>query len=304
VFRQYKLLTIDGSRLTIKSVFMKHAYWKWGVAAAAAAIGAVLLDAFVLERYFFQLKKIHIGKKESNKKLRLLLLTDLHLKEAVRPFHSRLARKINRLKPDLILISGDTVDTTGKAGTADRFFGLLHPHLQKAAILGNHDHLEPDSIEKLKRVFQKHNCHLLINDSKSFVIDGVKVMVTGLDDFIEGCPSFTEAIKDVACEQHHILLVHSPLQQEGVLKELKKINAQRSEENRLNIGYIFAGHNHGGQVRLPGYVPVLPEMSGKYVNGWYNSQSPFLYVSRGFGTTHLPLRFGARAEVTLFQYGV
>ncbi|MEI6947374.1 metallophosphoesterase [Paraflavisolibacter sp. H34] len=283
---------------------MKPVYWKWGAAAGAAVVGAALLDALVLERYFFQLKKIHIGNKESRRKLRLLLLTDLHLKDSVWPFHSRLARKINQLAPDLILISGDTVDTTGKAATADRFFGLLHPHLPKAAILGNHDHLEPDSLERLKSVFHKHNCHLLVNDSKCFEIDGVRLTVTGVDDFIEGCPSFTEAVKEVVCEDHHILLVHSPLQQEGVLKELRRINETRSADRRLNIGYIFAGHNHGGQVRLPGYVPVLPKYSGNYVNGWYNRQAPYLYVSRGFGTTALPFRFGARAEVTLFHYGV
>lgn len=129
-------------------------------------------------------------------------------------------------------------------------------------------------------------------------------MITGLDDFIEGDASFKDAVKNVGREENHILLIHSPKQQDKVLEKIKKMNAKRSEEKQLNIQYIFAGHNHGGQVRIFGYAPALPEKSGKYMNGWYNHKPPYLYVSRGFGTSTLPVRFCARSEVTVFNLGV
>lgn len=82
------------------------------------------------------------------------------------------------------------------------------------------------------------------------------------------------------------------------------MNQLRNDEEKLNLQYIFAGHNHGGQVRIFGFAPVMPEKSGHYVNGWYNAKSPYLYVSKGFGTSTLPFRFGARAELTVFDLGV
>jgi hypothetical protein len=74
--------------------------------------------------------------------------------------------------------------------------------------------------------------------------------------------------------------------------------------DQLNMQYIFAGHNHVGQVRFSSFVSVLPEHSGNYVNGWFNRDKPKLYESKGFGTSGLPFRFDARSEVILFYYGV
>ncbi|GAB3179827.1 hypothetical protein [Telluribacter humicola] len=43
-------------------------------------------------------------------------------------------------------------------------------------------------------------------------------------------------------------------------------------------------------------------MAGNYVKGWYNQQKPYLYVSKGFGTSTVLLRLGARAEIAMFEY--
>ncbi len=70
---------------------------------------------------------------------------------------------------------------------------------------------------------------------------------------------------------------------------------------RLDLA--FAGHTHGGQVRLP-LIGALwtPPGSGRYVAGWYSmSEAPRarMYVSRGVGTSVLPVRFLCRPEVAL-----
>lgn len=275
---------------------------KWSALGLAAGAGLVLLDALFLEQYFFRVKKFDIGIRGGQKQLKILLLTDLHLKQRLSLFHARLARHINRMQPHLILISGDLLDDDGSASTMEQFLSAIHRHIPKAAIMGNHDHRAEVSNSNIERIYQKHNCQLLVNRSHAFELDGVRMMVTGLDDFIEGTHRFTEAVQDVGYEEHHLLLVHSPLQQEQALADMQRINLARPKGERLNISYLFAGHNHGGQVRILGYAPVLPEMSGNYVNGWYNSSFPLLYVSKGFGTTSRPIRFGARSEITLFNY--
>jgi predicted MPP superfamily phosphohydrolase len=277
---------------------------QWIVAGLATAALGLLADAMFFEKYFFQIKHFDIGNKGSGKSIKLVLLTDLHFRSILWPYYRRLARKVNQLQPDLVLITGDSLDSSGRTPPMNHFFDLLDQGVQKVAIPGNHDHKADNDLSSIKKVYKNHNCDFLVNESKAYLLDGERVMITGLDDFIEGESRFAEAVKEVGEEKFHILLVHSPLQQEMVRDKIRKINEERDPSNQLNISYIFAGHNHGGQIRLPGWVPVLPVKSGDYVDGWYNKSSPYLYVSKGFGTSTVPFRFGARAEVTVFNYYV
>jgi uncharacterized protein len=283
---------------------MKSSFIKLGIGACLAGLGLVLLDALWLEKYYFQIRQFHIGDRKSRKKIRILLLTDLHFKKQLQGYDKRLANKINSINPDLILLAGDIIDQNGTPGPARSFFGLLNPFIPKIAIPGNHDIKNDVSRGTLKRIIEQYNGRLLVNETTQLNISEVPVTVTGLDDFIEGEACFKDAVKNTGEEKHHFLLVHSPLQHKTALRQMHLINQERSAGNQLNIQYVFAGHNHGGQVRIGSFVPVLPMKSGNYVNGWYNKEKPWLYVSRGFGTARLPFRFGARSEITLFHYGV
>ncbi|RYD57717.1 MAG: phosphohydrolase [Sphingobacteriales bacterium] len=276
---------------------------KWGFIGAGVAAGIVLLDAWVLEKYFFEVKHYTIGDRRSRNKLKVVLLSDLHFGEALWPFQQKLIRKINRMNPDLLLIAGDIIDQNGTWQPAKKFFCALRKSIPKVAIPGNHDHKNGVSLSTLSQILETNNCRFLMNETVVLNIRGRRVAVTGLDDFIEGNGSLEKAVEDIGYEKHHLLLVHSPLQQEEVLKDLRRINAKRPKQDELNIQYIFAGHNHGGQVRLPGYIPVLPEKSGDYIEGWYNDRPPYLYVSRGFGTSAVPFRFMARSEMVVLNYG-
>ncbi|GEO08130.1 metallophosphoesterase [Segetibacter aerophilus] len=274
------------------------------IITALTGIAISLLDSLILEKYFFEIKTYDIGKKTAQQTIKLLFLTDLHIKKFLDPSYKRLARKINEMDPDLILISGDVIDEDGIYAPAHQFFSMIRYSIPKVAIMGNHDHKNRVRIGTYQKLFDQNNCQLLLNESKAFSISGKRLMITGVDDFINGTPSFSKAIKHVEREENHLLLVHSPLQQETILKEMQQINSTRCEEKKLNIQYIFAGHNHGGQVCIFGFAPILPKMSGDYLKGWYNKHAPYLYLSRGFGTSTLPFRFGARSEVTVFYLGV
>ncbi|MBC5991882.1 metallophosphoesterase [Pontibacter cellulosilyticus] len=273
------------------------------VGSALAFVGAALfVDALILEKYFFDVRTFRIGKNNSERSIKIVLITDLHFKDRLLPHYKRLARKLNQLQLDLLLITGDTIDSTGKLEPVIGFFKLLNQQMRKVAIPGNNDYKASTSIDDLEKALEKCGCDFLRNESKAYIIEGERIMVTGLDDMIEGESSFRDAVKEIGSEENHILLLHSPLQQEKIKAEISSINKERDNSNKLNIRYIFAGHTHGGQVRLPGYVPVLPGQSGNYVNGWYNSSAPYLYVSKGFGTSTIPFRFFARSEVTVFHY--
>ena len=60
----------------------------------------------------------------------------------------------------------------------------------------------------------------------------------------------------------------------------------------------LAGHTHGGQVRIP-FLPAiyLPPESKRYTEGWFQRGQSKLFVSRGVGTSGLPIRFFCRPEI-------
>jgi uncharacterized protein len=64
---------------------------------------------------------------------------------------------------------------------------------------------------------------------------------------------------------------------------------------------ILSGHTHGGQINFFGLAPFVPAGSGRYLRGLYCDFKPFMYVCKGVGTSILPFRFGARAEIAILR---
>ncbi|MDQ3276849.1 MAG: metallophosphoesterase [Bacteroidota bacterium] len=282
----------------------KTNYGKLGAGLALAAAVVLLVDAWWGEKFFFRTKRFRIGKEVSKNKVRIVLLSDLHFKKMFWPFHRKLVQKVKALHPDLILITGDLIDEHGTPAPASRFLHHLQNLCPLFVIPGNHDNKNRVSQHTLRKVVERAGGRLLADKTVRVRIDGVSFTISGLEDFIEEESRFAVAVRGIGREENHLLLVHSPLQQEEALQELETINAERPESRQINLQYIFAGHTHGGQVRLKPFIPFLPLKSGGYVKGWYNGEKPFLYVSKGFGTSTLPFRFGARAEITVLEYGV
>jgi predicted MPP superfamily phosphohydrolase len=234
--------------------------------------------------------------------LRLLQLSDLHLRHHLEPRHLRLIETIRRLRPDLILLTGDAVDRWGAAFPLDSLLQLLPAEVPKAAILGNHDYKSGIDIPAFRQLYARYNGVLLVNESVTYQLGDTRLVVTGLDDGRLGVPDFAQAVQDLGPTDHHLVLIHRPVQQEDVLHQLRGINAGRRPGEGLNVGYLLAGHTHGGQILLFGFAPYLPKLSGRYIKGWFNGQPPRLYVSRGFGASLVPFRYGAPPEITLFHY--
>jgi predicted MPP superfamily phosphohydrolase len=68
---------------------------------------------------------------------------------------------------------------------------------------------------------------------------------------------------------------------------------------RHDVDLMLSGHNHGGQVRLPGFGAVYsPSMYGcHYASGVFWEPPTLLYVSRGISGKH-PLRWNCLPELT------
>lgn len=253
-------------------------------------LGLVGLYAFWFERLFLQWNHFDISK-GLNKKIKLIQLSDIHLQK-MGNHHRLIAERINKEKPDLLLFTGDAIDAWENMAELDKFLGLLEPNIQKIAITGNWEYWGNVDLKELKTLYATHNCQLLINESRQFLFKGRTISVTGIDDMIGGHADFLLAKQEITPSDLNLVLSHCPAHRDII---------QQENGDDLKIDLVLSGHTHGGQINFFGLVPFKPHGSGNYLSGWYRENGPPLYVSKGIGTSLIPLRFGARAEVAVFE---
>jgi len=75
-------------------------------------------------------------------------------------------------------------------------------------------------------------------------------------------------------------------------------------ERMKDVDLILAGHTHGGQIRMPFYGPIVTMTSIKkrYSSGLHQFGKSILYVTRGVGTSSLPIRLFCPPEITVFTF--
>jgi uncharacterized protein len=256
--------------------------------------GGLFADAFWVERYFIETNEFYTGTAAKNTDtIKVVQLSDLHL-NAVTYQLKQLATWLNKLQPQLIVITGDAIDKAKNTNLLHSFLQLIDNNIKKAAVLGNWEYQAAVDFEELQKVYAANNCDLLINQTKQFFFKNKTISITGVDDFYKGNADFEAAVTAYSISDYHIVLSHCPQYADNIAAKIKK---------ETPVDFILSGHTHGGQVNLFGYVAYLPKGSGRYLKGWYNN-NPALYVSKGVGTGLLPFRFRSRAEVAVFNMAV
>jgi predicted MPP superfamily phosphohydrolase len=212
--------------------------------------------------------------------LTVALLSDLHLNGEDHEVGEMLAI-LRRERPDVILLAGDLTSLDGNDEIYAAALGRLAAPLGVWMVPGNWDYWLP--IGDLRGLCERAGARLLVNAAAE-VAPGI--WLAGLDDAVGGAPDARQALEPLPAEAWVMGLVHCPV---------------GFDDLAGRCAVAFAGHTHGGQVRLPGLPPAwLPAGSGGYVAGWYERNGSRLYVSRGLGAKTLPVRLFCRPEVALF----
>ncbi|RLD26827.1 MAG: metallophosphoesterase [Bacteroidetes bacterium] len=254
-----------------------------------AFIGLFLLDILWFEKYIIDWNYFDISNGKKNK-IKIIQISDLHI-NTLQSFHKSIAKKINSIKPDLVLITGDSVNTTKYLNSLNEFLILIDKSILKYAITGNREYYGNVDLNKLKDIYEKSNCELLINENRNFIKKDRTIAIIGIDDFIRGNADFNKSVENLSLADTNIVLTHCPEHRDIILQEKRD----------LKIDLILSGHTHGGQINFFGYVYFKPIGSGKYLKGWYKEKEPKMYVSKGIGTSLIPIRFGSRAEMVVFD---
>lgn len=253
--------------------------------------GIIYLDSFWIEKYIIDWNTHDVSNRK-NDKIKIIQLADLHLKE-IKYFHKTIAEKINRELPDIIVFTGDTISRRNTLHILVELLNLIDPKILKIVILGNKEYDARVTLVDLKQTFAPYNGHVLVNENYVYNKNNRTINILGIDDFLNGNPDFTKAIATIPdTPLETIVLNHCPEYTETI-DELNKIA-------KIPLKIVLSGHTHGGQVTFFGLKIYTPAGSGRYLKGWYPLENTKMYVSKGIGTTVLPLRFFARAEASIF----
>jgi uncharacterized protein len=268
-----------------------------GSAATAAAGMAFYSSEFARHEVSVLTRTIPIAKLPGAfQNYRIVQISDIHFGEYTEAaFLQLVVDEINRLQPDLILLTGDFISygplplsfsVQAAYRCADVLRSLLCP--MSFAVMGNHDMVVGTAI--IGDALSHAGITLLVNQYLPIEREGQRLWLCGVLDPASSEPNLHFAIP-ARPDGPILLMAHAPDYADSV------VNHPRGHL----VDLMFSGHSHGGQVRLPIIGPtILPPMGKKYVEGLYRFNRLQLYVNRGIGTTGLPLRLNCPPEITLF----
>ena len=213
----------------------------------------------------------------------------------------KIVKKVNSLNPDLIVFTGDLVNTSSEE--IHQFEDVLSKLNAKdgvVSVLGNHDYClyrryeSPNSPEKeLSKVVsteKKIGWELLRNDNLQIKRGNDSIAIIGVEN--AGGKSFTDradlkkALTGIPEDEFKILLSHDPS------------HWRREVLPKSNIDLMLAGHTHAMQFKIGNWSPSkysYPEWGGLYSEG-----DQQLYVSTGIGE-NVAFRFGAYPLIVLID---
>lgn len=249
---------------------------------AAIVLLCILYGAWV-EPYWPEIVTVKLEtSKLHNTTLRIVQISDLHCDPKAR-LEPRLPDLINSLKPDVIVFTGDAVNSRQALPLFQKTLAAMKAPLGKFAVRGNWDYRMDWNL------FDNTGFQEMTLETVRLEKDGQPFMLCGIT-YHNGRVS-QRALNQLDPNTFNCLIYHSS----GLVEYL-------GDEP---IDLYLCGHTHGGQVALPFYgaIITMSEQGKEYESGLYTVGKMSLYVNRGIGMDGLGprVRFFARPEITLFE---
>ncbi|PKM95011.1 MAG: phosphoesterase [Firmicutes bacterium HGW-Firmicutes-1] len=222
---------------------------------------------------------------------KILQISDLHSKEFGEN-QKRLVKKILDEDPDVILVTGDAIDSKNyDEDVCIQLFSQVIDLVPIYFVTGNHEAWSNTFDEFEKRLIDV-GVIVLRNESKLINIEDSSILIVGVDDpDIQQGSNMKTLLDDMDAlfaENYTLLLSHRP--------ELIDIYSES------DIDLVFSGHAHGGQVRLPMIGGLIAPDQGwfpKFTSGIYHKNNTTMIVSRGLGNSIIPQRIFNKPELIL-----
>jgi len=227
----------------------------------------------------------------------IVQISDTHDAE-IGPDNSDLVAAISAAAPDIIVITGDMIDSNRT--DIPRALSIAARAAEIAPtyyVNGNHEALIGSEYEKLAEGLKNAGVTVLEDTSVTLFQGESSIRLTGLTDigFISGTvaekiSAMEDTLSSLTGDGLDIVLSHRP----------ELIDSYVAAGAEL----VFSGHAHGGQFRLPfigGLIAPGQGLFPEYDAGLYETGSTSMIVSRGIGNSVFPIRLNNRPELVVTE---
>lgn len=224
-------------------------------------------------------------------------VSDLH----GRDWGSALTDRLRNGAPDLILITGDLIDSNHPdLETAVKFAGQAAELAPVFFVGGNHEAWS-GRYSELKDRLTDAGVGVLEDEAVSVARDRDTLRIFGLMD-----PAFYSGANEGYTEAAGMASLLAELEPAGA--QFSLLMSHRPEQFDLYVrsgaDLVLAGHAHGGQVRLPligGLVAPDQGFFPRYTAGAYKAGDTTMIVSRGLGNSIIPIRINNNPELVFIE---
>jgi predicted MPP superfamily phosphohydrolase len=215
---------------------------------------------------------------------------------------------VNQQKTDMILFTGDIVNTHAKEmhPWLDTFNRIDAHQYGKYSVLGNHDYGEyvdwpsekakDENFQAIKDLYGQIGFKLLLNENVKIKKGDDEIALVGVENWgkhFKKAGDIHKASENLKASDFKILMSHDPSHWEYEVKTHPK-----------NFQLTLSGHTHGFQfgIEIPGIIKWSPvQYVYKQWAGLYQEFGRYVYVNRGFGFHAYPGRVGIWPEITVFE---
>jgi predicted MPP superfamily phosphohydrolase len=216
----------------------------------------------------------------------LLHISDLHVDMNGQAME-RLSELLPTLRYDVCVLTGDFRGATyGPFGAALEGMAKVCARLKSPVygVLGNHDTI------RLVPGLEDLGVRMLLNECVALSRGNQRIYLCGIDDaHFYRVDNIEKAAADIPPESFTILLSHTP--------EIYRHAAH------AGFDLLLSGHTHGGQVCLPGSVPITLDsaLPRRFGSGAWKYHDMTGYTSVGVGSSVVPIRINCPPEITLHR---
>lgn len=286
------------------SFLASHWLFSTGLIAGAGLVIKTEHDTLTLDLKHLNLSYPHLPAALDKKTI--VQLSDLHL-ESLSISSERLAENVTSLNPDLLVLTGDVISHRSDLDKVVPYLGPLNARHGKYIIMGNNDysHFSNTLFKRYLETLRSIGWIPLLNDA--VYLPELNLAILGIDD---PATAHDDVPKAYAAMDEALSASNSA--------STKLSNPEYSAPFRLVLAHstdcfddiatygadlFLAGHTHGGQIRLPGFDPLITNSylgdKGIY-EGYHLIDGVPLYVNRGIGESSFPWRFNVLPEITAF----
>ncbi len=275
-------VSVDKSPLSFK----RRDFFKKSLDISSLVLATGLSAKAMDEARDVQIEKVDINIKKLKKPYSIVQLSDIHIGGIINAeFIKTMVKRVNTLKPDLVVITGDLVDINIK----DAMSALVELKNLKSKygtffVVGNHEYFHGldeiiDTVKSLDITVLENENYYIGDYKEGFNLAGVyDVMGYRVEHHR---PDLNKALRNTDLDSPTILLAHQP---------------KYIEEVKDGVDLILSGHTHGGQLYPFKYLVKLQQ---PYVRGLHkHNKNLQIYINKGTGFWGPPMRLGATSEIT------